>query len=334
MAVRTRTDSQKRTRYDVEFMQRGRRVLERCPPGTTLAQARERETQLRREAYSADTLGHAPEVLLSEVIQGWLSVRPHKWHQNCVNKANQWIPYLKGRKVSEALEVARLATGAWTAGHAGTPPNARSNSPASSAPLAVATINRRLAILKAALTWHGREDLSRKIKLRREMPKIAWATRGQVLALSVAARSMGFARCRVAIMLLAYSGLRVSELLSAEVNMRAGTMSVIGKGEKPRVVPLPSRLLPFLRAWRSVSGEPYSYDTFHKQFTAARKAAKLPAKITPHVLRHSFATWLVNAGENLKVVSQLLGHADVQITARHYAHLYDKTLKDAVRRLR
>lgn len=335
MAVRPRKDAKGRTRYDIEFMQRGRRVFERTPPGTTKAQATEREVQLRREAFSVDTLGHAPELLLEEVIQGWLNTKPHKHHKNAVNKANQLLPFVRGRRVSEAPEVAKRALVAWSAPSTAGGASATAAKSAASA-LSTATQNRRLAILKAALTWHGREDLSRKIKLRREMPKIAWATRGQVLALSRSAKALGHSRCRVAIMLLAYSGLRVSELLSAEINTRSGTLSVMGKGEKPRVVPVPSRLLPFLRAWRSLasSQDSYSYDTFHKQFTAARKHAGLPAKITPHVLRHSYATWLINAGENLKVVSELLGHADTQITARHYAHLYQETLRDAVRKLR
>jgi hypothetical protein len=171
MAVRTRTDPAGRRRYDIEFQQRGRRIFERCPPDTTLAQARERETALRRGTYESDTLGHQPEVLLSEVIQGWLNTKPHKHHQNVVNKANQWIPFVAGRRVSDASDVAKAAILKW--GQSGSADGA-----ATISPLAHATINRRLAVLKAALTWHGREDVCRDLDGMRYCSD-GWMARGK-----------------------------------------------------------------------------------------------------------------------------------------------------------
>lgn len=326
MAVRDRTDPQGRKRYDIEFMQRGRRVLERTPPGTTRDQAQQRETQLRREAYDVDTLGHGPEVLLTEVIQGWLKTRPHKHHRDAVNKANQLLPFVNGRKVSEAVDVAKSAQATWSHPTIGR----TSRTPSAKTALSVATINRRLAILKAALTWHGREDLSRKIKLRRENnARERYLTRAEIakLARSTPPRSP----LRSAVMLLAYSGLRPSELLAQKsYPSRADTLSVpASKNGKPRVVPLPRQVTRYLSALPLG----FTYDQLYKGFCEARTAAGFGPDVIPYTLRHSYASMLINNGVGLKTVAELMGNS-VEVCAKHYAHLYDKTLKDAVRKLR
>lgn len=336
MAVRTRRDAHGRTRFDVEFMQRGRRVLERTPPGTTLAQARERETQLRREAYSVDTLGHAPELLLEEVIQGWLNTKPHKHHRNAVNKANQLLPFVRGRKVSEAVEVAKSAVATWSAQSSPAPVRRPTTATQptvardTSGGLALATINRRLAILKAALTHHGREDLSRKIKLRRENnARELYLTRAEVSRLLKSSKSPPIT---AAISLLAFSGLRPSELLAIQTPSRSDSLTVpasISKNGKARVVPLPQHV----RRYVSALPLDMSYDQLYKGFCEARDAAGFGPEVVLYTLRHSYASMLINQGVGLKVVSELMGNS-VEVCAKHYAHLYDKTLKDAVRKLR
>lgn len=335
MAVRTRTDPAGRRRYDIEFQQRGRRIFERCPPDTTLAQARERETALRRGTYESDTLGHQPEVLLSEVIQGWLNTKPHKYHQNVVNKANQLATFVAGKRVSEAPEVAKAAATKWLAQTSPLPAMWTVNTAKTSSTerpkksLSLATINRRLAVLKAALTWHGREDLSHKIKLRREQNgREVYLTREQVKAL---AKCTDTPEIRSAILVAAYTGLRASELLAlTSTDLRKDTLTVgTSKNGKPRLIPFPS----LLRGPLSALPLGLDYWQLHKGFSAARKAAGLGPEVTFHTLRHSFASWMINAGVDILTLSKLLGHSSVNVTQR-YAHLYDSTLRDAVRKLR
>lgn len=328
MAIRSRTDPQGRQRYDIEFQQRGRRVFERCPPATTLAQAREREQALRREAFDSDTLGRKPEVLLAEVIQAWLSTKPHRNHRQLVNIANQWVPFIQGKRLIHAPEVAATAISTWNGAQSTTKGSTNGES-AKRVPLSPATINRRLAVLKAALTHHGRPDLGKRIKLRREQNgREVYLTREEVRTLASNAPT---ATVRAAIFVAAYSGLRASELLAiTNTSLQGLTLSVAkSKNGKPRIVPVPALLRRHLRAL------PLGLDYWQLQrgFSAARKAAGLGPEVTFHTLRHTYASWMINAGVDIMTLSKLLGHSSVLVTQR-YAHLYDSTLRDAVKRLR
>jgi integrase/recombinase XerD len=138
---------------------------------------------------------------------------------------------------------------------------------------------------------------------------------------------------------LAYaSGLRVSELIAlplADVNLHAGFVRVTGKGQKTRVVPLhaaararieryihedrPAQLRdPAVRAlFLTDRGQPMTRQGFWKALRghAARAGVRLPAgEVSPHKLRHSFATHLVERGADLRAVQAMLGHADISTT--------------------
>jgi integrase len=312
MGIYERTDPRGRRRYDIEFVQHGKRVYERTPPGTTKAQARERETALRRGLYDQTALGKHPEILLREAVQAWLNTKPHKHHRNVVSKANLLAPFIGDHTVGEAPDVARLAQEAW------------------SQSLSAATINRRLAILKAALTWYGRPEIGRQIKLRRESnAREVYLSRAQVWRLRSKASN---AKVGAAIMVAAYSGLRASEILGLKADgINANSLTVpTSKNGRPRVVPVPGRLLsPFLRELPLG----ISYDYLHKEFCKARDAAGLGREVTFHCLRHTYASWMINAGVDILTLSKLLGHSSVTTTQR-YAHLYDQTLRKAVKRLK
>jgi integrase len=85
--------------------------------------------------------------------------------------------------------------------------------------------------------------------------------------------------------------------------------------------------------FRTAEGTPIDPDNWYKrEFPAIRKRAKLRA-IGLHALRHTYASLLINAGENLKYVSRQLGHASIQITADLYGHLFKETSTAAMRRL-
>jgi len=70
-----------------------------------------------------------------------------------------------------------------------------------------------------------------------------------------------------------------------------------------------------------------------RPLTEASKIAKIVPQISFHELRHTYASLLAQAGADLLTISKLLGHADTRITARHYAHLCDRTLANAVEKL-
>lgn len=162
-------------------------------------------------------------------------------------------------------------------------------------------------------------------------------------------------RLRMACMveLLYASGLRISELValpSSAARTRGDAIMVMGKGSKERLVPLSGPARTAMGAWleaRKVAGMeasrwlfPSSGESGHvTRQQAARDlkdlaiAANLdPARLSPHVLRHAFASHLLAHGADLRVVQTLLGHADVA-TTQIYTHVLDERLKSMVRDL-
>jgi integrase/recombinase XerC len=140
-------------------------------------------------------------------------------------------------------------------------------------------------------------------------------------------------------------GLRVSELQAltyGQVDGESGVMRILGKGQKERLCPMGSVAL---KHWRHFwehyaplkeakapviahpSGEPVSVRWIQLRLKQYLKAAGLPEAITPHKLRHSFATHLLDHGADLRVVQSLLGHASLS-TTQVYTHLSLNRLKD------
>jgi integrase/recombinase XerD len=154
-------------------------------------------------------------------------------------------------------------------------------------------------------------------------------------------------RDRTMLELMYASGLRVSELVGLElanVNLNQGVVRITGKGGKERLVPLgeeaQSWLQRYLREARPelMSGQscPHMFVTARKNgmtrqafWHAIRKHARRAAinqKVSPHMLRHSFATHLLNHGADLRVVQLLLGHSDLS-TTQIYTHVAREGLK-------
>ena len=155
-------------------------------------------------------------------------------------------------------------------------------------------------------------------------------------------------RDRALIELLYGGGLRVSEAVGLErggVDLENRTVRCVGKGDKERVVPLGSEAVEALRRYLS-RGRPY-LDRRHRPelflnaqggaltragafLIVRRLAAKAgldPERIHPHLLRHSFATHLLEGGADLRSVQEMLGHADLG-TTEIYTHVSDRRRRD------
>jgi integrase/recombinase XerD len=141
--------------------------------------------------------------------------------------------------------------------------------------------------------------------------------------------------------LLYATGLRVSEIVSlkvSQVNLEASFLTVVGKGSKERAVPIGSiarqRLLDYLQQARPAilkgrlspylfinrAGRRMSRQGFWKRLRLAVRRAGIAGKVSPHTLRHAFATHLVERGADLRAVQMMLGHADIA-TTQIYTHV-------------
>jgi site-specific recombinase XerD len=152
-------------------------------------------------------------------------------------------------------------------------------------------------------------------------------------------------RDRAILELLFSTGLRVSELcaLNSDIDLTRDELSVRGKGEKVRVVFLSPQakkcVTEYLKARNDMEEalfvEGRSAKKLHRisprdvqlRIKAHATRAGITSKVTPHVLRHSFATDLLENGADLRSVQALLGHANIQ-TTQVYTHVTDKHLRD------
>jgi integrase/recombinase XerC len=142
--------------------------------------------------------------------------------------------------------------------------------------------------------------------------------------------------------LLYASGLRIGELVGIDIDdleLRARLVKVHGKGSKERIVPFGTKAEAALRAWMAVRtdlvsdgdeqavfvnyrGARITIRSVRRLFDGYLKQAALRAGISPHTMRHSFATHLLNAGADLRGIQELLGHASLSTTQK-YTHLND-----------
>lgn len=149
-------------------------------------------------------------------------------------------------------------------------------------------------------------------------------------------------RDRAWLELLYASGLRISELVGIDIDdieVRARLVKVRGKGRKERIVPFGTKAEQAIRAYLPVRhasseesalfvnyrGERITTRSVRRLFNGYVRDASLRAGVSPHTLRHSFATHLLNAGADLRSIQELLGHASLSTTQK-YTHLNDLQL--------
>ena len=149
-------------------------------------------------------------------------------------------------------------------------------------------------------------------------------------------------RYRLCFSLMYACGLRIGEAVAlpiSAIDSSQRLLRIVGKGDKERAVPLPASVLGPMRAfWKthrhpewlfpSKTGlRPLAKKTAGQAFRRARERARLDLRFTPHVLRHSYATRLIERGTPLPVVQTLLGHGSIRSTQR-YTHLTDPLRRD------
>lgn len=154
-------------------------------------------------------------------------------------------------------------------------------------------------------------------------------------------------RDRAMIELLYATGLRVSELVglrATDVNLSAGYLTCTGKGDKQRIVPMGDEASAWARRYQASArpalvrgrpastlfvnarGGPLSRVGFWKILKANGRKAGLRGDLSPHVLRHSFATHLLDRGADLRAIQLMLGHADLS-TTQIYTHVLETRLR-------
>lgn len=159
--------------------------------------------------------------------------------------------------------------------------------------------------------------------------------------------------CDLAVLELAYaSGLRLAELRGIrleQLHLDAGFVTVIGKGNKERIVPVGQRAIEALRRYLDVArprlarpgspsnvflttrGAAFSHAVLWRRVGRRARLAGVTTKVTPHMLRHSFATHLLEHGADLRVIQELLGHASIS-TTQVYTHVAGSRLREVHRR--
>ena len=217
------------------------------------------------------------------------------------------------------------------------------------------TANRRLTVLRRFYQWALREkhvstDPTLKLLTARQAPRLPQTlSEAQVEALLAAPNTetpLGL-RDRAMLELLYASGLRVSELVGLpmlSLNMREGVLRITGKGNKERLVPFGEEAADSLQNYLSQSrpvllGKHNSSAVFVTQQGAAMSRvmfwklikkyallADVHVPLSPHTLRHAFATHLLNHGADLRAVQMLLGHSDISTTTI-YTHVARERLK-------
>ncbi|WP_266160672.1 site-specific tyrosine recombinase XerD [Dyella silvatica] len=249
----------------------------------------------------------------------------------------------------------------WLAGRGGSLKTARRADLSAyhgSQPVAVRSMARRQSAFRRYYGWlarheSGREDptlLIERPRMPRSLPKaLAEREIESLLNAPDVASTLGL-RDRAMLELMYASGLRVSELVElplAGLNTRQGVLRITGKGGKDRLVPVGEVALEHIEAYlkgarpvlakgkqpqalflsqRGAGMTRQMFWTLVKRY--AIKIGVSPKRISPHVLRHSFATHLLNHGADLRVLQMLLGHSALSTT-----QIYTLVAKEGLKRL-
>ena len=228
--------------------------------------------------------------------------------------------------------------------------------------LAPTSLRRRAAALKGFYRFAFGEglietDVATHLDLPRQSRRLPDALDVAEVDRLLEAASVGGVRDRALLELLYAAGLRVSEAIGLDredLSLDGAFVRVIGKGDKERLVPIGEVSIDHLSTWlegpraaliaqhhvEPVRGGPLFLGDRGRRLarqqawtavTGAAQRAGLGGKVSPHTLRHSFATHLLEGGADLRVVQELLGHASIS-TTQLYTHLTGERIRDVYRR--
>lgn len=222
------------------------------------------------------------------------------------------------------------------------------------------SVNRSVATLRSFWKWmlghgHANRDIVSIIsqaKTPSRLPVFVSESRMEdvVALLRDDIASDDFERLRDAVIVLLFytAGLRLAELANlkiGDISADYRTIRILGKGEKERIVPLIGRMGEILKKYfsqfssqnicigqkkaliLSKKGEPISVRTIQRIVDRKLKGAGIQGKTSPHTLRHTFATHLLNEGADLREIQELLGHSSLKAT-QVYTHTNIEKLKE------
>ncbi|MDZ4252685.1 MAG: site-specific integrase [Sulfuritalea sp.] len=294
---------------------RGKRIEQTLPPTATRADARALETSIRRSAIDL-ACGRKPERLIDEALDQWVATGADKlksWPRDLRYRFAVLREYTAGKHLGEIINVAeQIKRDGQKEG------------------LTAPTINRYVALLRRVGNlcerWGWTDlPLGRRVVLLPEYSeRHVYLTLAQVQRLAGAADAVTADMIRFA----ALTGLRLAEMLALQPDQIRDGLLILGsstKSGRPRGIPLPPEAVKI--AGRRLPWA-LSRDQLRDRFIAARKVAKL-AHVHWHDLRHTYASWLMQAGQPITAVRDLLGHSSLAVTNR-YSHLAPAHLVDAV----
>jgi integrase/recombinase XerD len=223
-------------------------------------------------------------------------------------------------------------------------------------PVAAATLQRKVACLRSFYRWLRREqtiqhDPTRDLRgprSRGSLPKVLSRDEVGKLLDQPQGSSPAAYRDRALLETMYACGLRASEAIGlqlADLDLEAGILRARGKGQKERIVPIGSKALESLdayllrarprlvglrdepRVFVNLRGGGLSRQGLYKIVQRHARSAGLERRMSPHTLRHTFATHLLAGGCDLRSLQEMLGHADIG-TTQIYTHLSAERLRD------
>jgi integrase/recombinase XerD len=223
--------------------------------------------------------------------------------------------------------------------------------------LSPATVRRRFACLRAMFAWLVRRKLLNaspfaNIEIRTPVPaRLPRSLSAAELRLLLRSRAMLGARCALAAGLLIATGMRVGELASLQIvniDVASGRMRIFGKGSRERIVFITDRALrkelseymasrpddhltPGRPFFVGKSGQAVSTAQIRRWVRRLGELSGIKRRLTPHMLRHTAATMLVEAGTDIRLVQRLLGHQSI-VTTQVYTYVSDLALRSALAR--
>lgn len=221
--------------------------------------------------------------------------------------------------------------------------------------LSVNSVSRNLVAIKVFYRFLFRERFIKEDptsvldspKLWRKLPDVLTLDEVEWLLNKPNLKEWMGIRDKAVLELMYATGMRVSEIADLkleDVNLDVGYLRCVGKGQKERVIPLGRKAIQAIRRYAdkvrpilikpssgsvlflSRSGKKISRQTLWKMIRRYANLAKIKKRITPHTLRHSFATHLLERGADLRVVQEMLGHSSIS-TTQIYTHIDKGRLK-------